>query len=82
MDARESESHYDRTQLLLAGQEVASFAVVVSRNHRAGEDYLTIATRRKDVSLVDVFDLPSGASFRVSIPASQLDEALGKLNSL
>ncbi len=82
VDARESERNYDRTQLLLAGQGLAPFAVVVSQNLRAGEDYLTIATRRKDVSLVEVFGLPSGAPFRVSIPASRLDEALGKLNSL
>ncbi len=82
VDARESEHNYDRTQLLLAGQKVAPFAVVVSANPRAGEDYLTIATSRKDVNLVEIFGLPSGAPFRVSIPASRLEEALGKLNSL
>ena len=81
VDARESTYQYDLTQLLLAGQKLAPFAVVVTVHPQQGEG-LTIATSRKDVNLVELFDLGSGAPFRVSLPIKRLDEALAKLKKL
>lgn len=80
VDAR-SAGQYDLTQLLLAGQKLAPFAVAQTVNP-SGEEGLTIATSRKDVSLVELFGLGSGAPFRVSISADRLEEALEKLSSL
>jgi hypothetical protein len=78
VDARESTYQYDLTQLLLAGQKLAPFAVVVTVHPQQGEG-LTIATSCKDVNLVELFGLGSGAPFRVSLPAKRLEEALAKL---
>jgi hypothetical protein len=64
--------------LLLAGQKLAPFAVVVTVHPQQGEG-LTIATSCKDVNLVELFGLGSGAPFRVSLPAKRLEEALAKL---
>lgn len=70
---------YDLTQLLLAGQELATFAVAktISPDDR---EMVTIATKSK-TNLVELFGLPSGASFRVSLPASQLEEVMEKLRN-
>lgn len=78
VDARNSNHQYDLTQLLLAGQKLAAFAVARVVNP-AGEEFLTIATSDKEVNLVEVFDLGSGAPFRISIPASRLEEVLETL---
>ena len=78
VDARESNHQYDLTQLLLAGQKLAPFAVVLVARPKQGEG-LTIATSRKDVNLVELFSLGSGAPFRISLPAKRLEEALAKL---
>jgi len=48
----------------------------------AGQEGLTIATSRKDVNLVELFRLGSGAPFRVSLPGSRLDEVLERLKTL
>lgn len=81
VDARESNHQYDLTQLLLAGQEQASFAVVQTVHPRHGEG-LTIATSRKDVNLVELFGLASGAPFRVSVQADRMEEVLAKLETV
>jgi len=76
-------SNIDMTQLLLAGQRLAPFAVVFGwfgPNGRSGS--ITIATSRKDVNLVKLFGLPSGAPFRVSLSTERLDEVLKKLNEI
>lgn len=78
VDARNSNHQYDLTQLLLAGQKLVPHAVVLTVHPKQGEG-LTIATSRKDVNLVELFQLGSGAPFRVSLPFKRLDEALAKL---
>jgi len=78
VDARQSNHQYDLTQLLLAGQKMAQFAVALTVHPKGGEG-LTIATSRKDVNLVELLSLGSGAPFRVSLPAKRLEEALAKL---
>lgn len=58
---------YDLTQLLLKGQELADFAAVVKSNSD-GVNTVTIATKT-GVNLLDVlWNIPSGATFRVTIP--------------
>jgi len=78
VDARKSNRYYDLTQLLLAGQKLVPFAIVLTVHPQQGEG-LTIATSRKDVNLVELFGLGSGAPFRVSLPGKRLDEAIEKL---
>jgi hypothetical protein len=70
----------DLTQLLLKGEEIADFAVVLYSSE--GEELIEIATKRKDVNLVTVFGLPSGAPFRISLPTSKfsLEFVIEKLN--
>ncbi len=78
VDARNSNHQHDLTQLLLGGQKLAQFAVVLTVHPQQGEG-LTIATSRKDINLVELFTLGSGAPFRVSLPAKRREEALDKL---
>lgn len=80
VDARQSNHQYDLTQLLLAGQKLARFAVVLTVHPLQGEG-LTIATS-SGVNLVELFHLGSGAPFRVSLPAKRLEEALAKLETV
>ena len=72
---------YDLTKLLLAGQEHAAFAVVKTKNPKNGVEMVTIATK-SGVNLVKLFGLPSGAPFRVSLPADRLEEVMEKLNGV
>lgn len=79
VDARESHDH-DLTQLLLAGQKLAEFAVAKVIDPRSKEERITIATQSgKD--LVTLFGLPSGSQSRVSLEAIRLPEVLEKLNA-
>ena len=77
VDARESRRQYDLTQVLLAGQELAPFVLVIQRG-----GVLAIATSRGDVDMVEMFGLVSGARFRVSLPDKRLEEALAKLETV
>lgn len=79
VDTRKSNHPYDLTQLLLAGQKMAPFAIALTIHQQ--DDGLTIATSRKDVNLVELFKLGSGAPFRVFLPAKRLKEVLTKLTS-
>lgn len=83
VDARNSKRSYDLTQLLLVGQRRAQFAVALTKTSR-GEEKIAISTFCKDVNLVKLFELPSGASFRIHLPASQfsVSEILKKLQSV
>ena len=72
---------YDLTQLLLAGQKLATFAVAKTINPLTSEEMVTIATQ-SGINLVKLFGLPSGAPFRVSLPANRLEEVVEKLHSL
>ena len=78
VDATGSNHEYDLTQLLLAGQKLAKFAVVKTANPVTSEKMVTVATKSK-TNLVELFGLPSGASFRVTLPATRLVEAIEKL---
>lgn len=79
VDTRNSTHEYDLTQLLLAGQKLAKFAVAKVVNPQSKEERITIATQ-SGKNLVELFGLPSGATFRVSMEASRLPEVLEKLN--
>ena len=70
--------NYNLTQLLLAGQELAIFAVAKTVNPATTEEMVTIATKSK-TNLVELFGLVSGAPFRVTLPASRLEEVIEKL---
>jgi hypothetical protein len=82
VDARESNHRYDLTQLLLAGQKKARFAVVLVKDPRDGSKRVTVATGDRSVNLVEVFGLPSGAPFRVNLPVERYEEAVARLNCL
>lgn len=67
-------SSYDKTELLLLGQQKAAVAVV----HDAGS--LSIAADfESGLDFVKLFDLGGGMPTRVSIPESRLDEVTKKL---
>jgi len=80
VDATKSNHQYDLTQLLLKGQELATFAIVKTINPN-DEEMVTVATKSK-TNLVELFDLKSGALFRVTLPAARLEEVIDKLNEV
>ena len=80
-DASEAKSVFSLTNLLLKGQEYARFAVVQHVSVHNGDKLVTIATK-SGVNLVKLFELPSGAPFRVSLPAEKLEEVVEKLHNL
>lgn len=65
---------FDLTQLLLAGQKIATFAATTHTDPRTGEEMVTVATQWREMNLVELFGLPSGASFRVTLPIARLEE--------
>lgn len=79
VDARGSHEH-DLTQLLLAGQKLAEFALAKVVDPRTHEERITVATQGK-TDLVKLFGLPSGSSSRVSLEATRLPEVLEKFNA-
>ena len=85
VDVTQENRDYDRTQLLIAGQKMAptGISVVIGKNPE-GEEIVTIATNRKDINLVALFGLPSGAPFRISLPTAEwpLKRVLEKLKNL
>ena len=81
VDTTNSTHKYDLTQLLLAGQGLAHFAVVKIVNSRDNEEMITIATK-SGVNLVELFELLSGAPFRVTLPVERLEEAVEKIHGL
>jgi len=79
VDTRNSAPH-DRTKLLLIGEELATFAIVIGVSPHGGTENITIATK-SDVNLVKLFNLPSGAPFRVTLPFDRLEEVAEKLEN-
>lgn len=74
VDASHDHGKYDKTLLLLLGQERAGAAAVLDR------DTLTLAARYgSGVSFLDLLGLSGGMPTLVSIPAKRLGEALEKL---
>lgn len=72
---------HDQTQLLLAGQKLAKFAVVVTKAPKSDEEMVTIATK-SDTNLIELFGLESGAKFRVTLPISRLGEIMEQLEAV
>lgn len=74
VNATTHHGQYDKTQLLLAGQERASLAMVLDM------DTVTVAARYgSGVSFLDLLGLSGGMPTLVSIPAKRLGDALQKL---
>jgi hypothetical protein len=74
VDASHDHGKYDKTLLLLLGQERAGVAAVLDR------DTLTLAAKYgSGVSFLDLLGLSGGMPTLVSIPAKRLGEALEKL---
>jgi hypothetical protein len=74
VDATENHGQYDKTQLLLAGQERADLAVVLDR------DTLSLAAQfASGVNFLEVLGLSGGMPTLVSIPKQRTPEALTKL---
>ena len=74
VNATAHHGQYDKTQLLLAGQERASLAMVLDT------DTVSVAARYgSGVSFLDLLGLSGGMPTLVSIPAKRLGEALQKL---
>ena len=74
VDATERHGKYDKTQLLLLGQERASIAMILDL------DTVSLAARYgSGVSFLDVMGLSGGMPTLVSIPKKRLHEALEKL---
>jgi hypothetical protein len=75
VDAREAKGPYDKTELLLAGQEQAPIAMV----HDSG--MLSIAAAfDSGWDFVALLELGGGMPTRVSIPEARLVDALARLN--
>jgi hypothetical protein len=76
VDSTAHHGGYDKTLLLLLGQERASLAVVLD------EDTLTLAARYDSgVSFLEVLGLSGGMPTLVSIPKARIHEALRKLGA-
>jgi len=74
VDATAHHGKYDKTQLLLVGQERASLAMVVDT------DNVTMAARYgSGVSFLEILGLSGGMPTLVSVPRKRLNEALAKL---
>ena len=74
VDATERHGKYDKTQLLLLGQERASIAMVLDM------DTVSLAARYgSGVSFLELLGLSGGMPTLVSIPKKRLGEALDKL---
>ncbi|MCK4520317.1 hypothetical protein KAT95_00390 [Candidatus Parcubacteria bacterium] len=71
VDVRDVSDDYDRTQLLVKGEQMAptKTAVLLGKNPES-EEIVTIATMDKELNLVNLFGLPSGAPFRISLPVA------------
>jgi hypothetical protein len=76
VDASEHRTPYDKTYLLLLGQERARIAVVFDRTT------VTAAARfDSGVNLLEAFGLEGGMPTRVSVPRKQLDFVLAQLGA-
>ena len=74
VDATPHHGKYDKTQLLLVGQERASLALVVDT------DNVTVAARYgSGVSFLELLGLSGGMPTLVSVPRKRLNEVLAKL---
>jgi len=74
IDATEHHAHYDKTMLLLIGQERADVAVLLDR------DNLSLAAPfDSGVSFLEMMSLSGGMPTLVSVPATRAREALEKL---
>lgn len=74
VDATSQHAKYDKTQLLLLGQERASLAVVIDL------DTVTLAARYgSGVNFLEILGLSGGMPTLVSIPRKRVHEALSKL---
>jgi hypothetical protein len=75
-DARERKGVYDKTHLLLLGQELAPISVVHD------ETTVTVAARYDSgLDLVGLLGLEGGMPTRVSVAAKQLDDVLDRLRT-
>lgn len=76
VDASEHRTPYDKTYLLLLGQERARIAIVFDRTT------VTAAARfDSGVNLLEAFGLEGGMPTRVSVPRKQLDFVLDRLGA-
>jgi hypothetical protein len=76
VDATASHGTYDRTLLLLLGQDRASIAVLVD------QDTMTLAARYDSgMSFLEVLGLSGGMPTLVSVPKARLHDALRKLGA-
>jgi hypothetical protein len=75
-DARNSRVHYDKTVLLLIGQERARVSVV-------HDDTTVTAAARFDsgINLLEILNVDGGMPTRVSLPANQTATALTKITA-
>lgn len=75
-DARDRDGPYEKTLLLLLGQELAPISVVHD------ETTVTAAARfDSGIDLVGLLGLEGGMPTRVSVPAKQLDDVLARLRA-
>lgn len=70
------EKGFDRTQLFMKGYNRAPFVVVLGEFK--GEITTTVATKEK-VDLLKVFDLKSGAPFRITLEGNRVEFVLKKI---
>jgi len=75
---------FDMTKLFTMCYKESDIVIVIWRLHDKGKDLMTIATKRKDIDLVKVLGVESGAAFRVTIDFSKekLEEVIDKLKNL
>jgi hypothetical protein len=76
VDAGRTKSRYDKTMLLLLGQEAAPVAIV-----RDSGTITLAAEFSSGIDFVAILGLGGGMPTRVSLPESRLDEVIEKINA-
>lgn len=82
VDVPEGQGGVDLTSLLVRGYKKAPIVVISTTSAQNGEPIIVVATDRKDMNLVQVFGLGSGAPFRVILTGdkARLDYVRSVLN--
>lgn len=83
IDSRKFEP-VDKTRLFFEAYNSAEIVILLNKSRATNEDLITIATNNKNINLVKIFGLESGAPFRVTLKYSKekLDEIIDILKKL
>jgi len=81
----EREKKVDITKLFMLAYKIYDVLIIQKYNNKEDEEITLIGTKLKEINLVQIFDLKSGAPFRISLPGLHnevLSFILAKLQEL